>query len=122
MKEKLKSRKQHLAPLQKSVEAHFNTTVGSCTNFPNCPLVFLKTKFYPFVYNKILQRNPIMKSKPKKKKIRSDPFLSHVVGSGEEIKQWWGGRQVAVKAEQISRRRRRKVEMTDWQAHLSILI
>ena len=46
----------------------------------------------------ILQRNPIMKSEPKKKN-RADPFPSHVVGSGEEIKQQWRGRQAAVKAE-----------------------
>ena len=38
-----------------------------------------------------------------KKKNQSDPFLLHVVGSGEEIKQQWGGRQAAVKAKQISR-------------------
>ena len=46
-----------------------------------------------------------MKSEPpkkKKKKNRSDAFQPHVVGSGEEIKQRWGGRQAAVKAEQIS--------------------
>ena len=35
----------------------------------------------------------------KKKKKQSDPFLPHVVGSGEEIKQQWGGRQVVVKAD-----------------------
>ena len=41
-KEKSKSQKPDLALLQKSAEARFNITVGSCTNFPNCPLVFLK--------------------------------------------------------------------------------
>ena len=42
-----------------------------------------------------------MKSEPEKKN-RSDPFQPHVVGSGKEIKQRWGGRQTAMKAEQIS--------------------
>ena len=37
-----------------------------------------------------------MKSNPKKKK-QSNLFLPHVIGSGEEIKQRWGGRQAAVK-------------------------
>ena len=53
-----------------------------------------------------------MKSDKKKKvnKNRFDPFLLHVLGNGEEIKQQWGGIQAAVKAEQISRRRRRVEE------------
>ena len=53
-----------------------------------------------------------MKSEPqkKKKKNRSDPFLPHVVGSGEEIEQQWKRRQAVVKAEHISRRRRRVEE------------
>ena len=38
-----------------------------------------------------------------KKKNRSNPFLPHVVGNGEEIKQQGGGGQVVVKAKQISR-------------------
>ena len=64
-----------------------------------------------------------MKSEPKKKKKnRSNPFLPHVVGSGEEIKQQWGGRQAVVKAEQINKRRRQKAETTDQQTHLSIFV
>ena len=39
-----------------------------------------------------------MKSEPKKKN-RANPFPPHVVGSGEEIKQHWRGRQAVVKAE-----------------------
>ena len=60
-----------------------------------------------------------MKSEPKKKKNRSNPFLPHVVGSGEEIKQWWGGRQVVVKAEQINRRWRRFSSLGDFPLSLS---
>ena len=60
-----------------------------------------------------------MKSKPKKKKNRSDPFILHVVGSGEEIKQRSGGRQAVVKAEQISRRWMQFSSLGDFTLSLS---
>ena len=66
-----------------------------------------------------------MKSEPKKKKYiyiyiyRFDPFLPHVVGSGEEIKQRWGGRQVAVKAKQINKQRRGFSSLGDFPLSLS---
>ena len=62
-----------------------------------------------------------MKSEPKKKKKKewSDPFLPHVVGNGEEIKQGWGGRQVVVKAEQINRRWRRFSSLGNFPLSLS---
>ena len=60
-----------------------------------------------------------MKSEPKKKKTNLIHFYHTVVGSGEEIKQRWGGRQAAVKAEQINRRWRRFSSLGDFPLSLS---
>ena len=59
-----------------------------------------------------------MKSK-KKIKNQSDPFLPHVVSNGEEIKQRWGGRQTAMKVEQISRRWRQFSSLDNFPLSLS---
>ena len=84
VKEKRVSQKQPWAPLQKSASA-FHVTVTQISQIEH--YFFLKIQFYPFIYNTILQRNPIMKSGKKKTDLthfyRMSLAVGRKIGGGE---------------------------------------